>query len=1006
MKKLLLVFISLLISNFSLAHRQHVHQRLSIEGYNLLKKWLGSDIVLLRDHVGTYTDIGNNPWEKGYLTTGAWREDTEDPVYNYSIYHPPTISGFLPNLTEVLGWALGLDGNDGFISSTHFWNADGGDNLKSDLRGDLIGDWPFQFTIENAYQKIKAYQNGYWDLDPKTDYIFKASDGRKARLYNSIGENIRIIQYRDLINLYKTGNVYVNLAAGRYYLQSDQGNTTQFSHLGGWLCLQLNYEMKNKIVFEILGRMCHLLQDVGSPAHSNVDPHGAQGLRHDSFEEYFGDIGWTADMVYNQNPTKINPYVSPNPIHFLMYTTQQQANHFASNGEYMAANCPNNTFGGNPTNPEITYLNSLNVSNYGLPVTMQENIPKEQVENMQNKLFPQIIRATAGLLYWFVIETDLLPFRVPQDYPTLQEALAVTPPGKTIAITSNITLSDNSSIPSGITLLIPSGVSVNLLNGTNRFSIISTGGTIIKESGAIIQNLRARLWAGPTLRGLCGTIQAAVNNAGSTNDIDLENGNFNENVNIYNKYNLTINGNMNYQPFGSLTITSCTAFDGFSFIAKNLSINNCSFLALYDVYAYGTNQSTIGFYLFNCETEVMSYLNSNYSRVGISCSDGTEADIIGSYLINNLAGLESLNGSSVSIHNSSFYGTALDLKVYNFSSIRASSCCFDGGIPSISTSSGSSISHSDDHNCSPSKAASNQLTENKMDNIEGSEFEKLNSAYYSLNKKLAKAFKGKTDFDKEAFCTDYDKVIKDFREYIGKNPEAPSAIVALVATAKSYRRIDDLRGKKDFADMKNFLSGILGKSEYATLKPQAERLMMEYYRLAKDFKKAIETADNLIKNYKEDADYLSGVLYAKGLIEAYDLNQPDIAAKTFSNILQQYPENSLAVLAKNELKILGKEVNEKITSEDEIASNKIELNNYPNPFNPVTTITYSLPVDGKVVIRVYDILGREIKELINEFKTAGKYSVQFDGNKLSSGVYFCRMESGKYLQTKKFILAK
>ena len=67
--------------------------------------------------------------------------------------------------------------------------------------------------------------------------------------------------------------------------------------------------------------------------------------------------------------------------------------------------------------------------------------------------------------------------------------------------------------------------------------------------------------------------------------------------------------------------------------------------------------------------------------------------------------------------------------------------------------------------------------------------------------------------------------------------------------------------------MKNFLSGIIEKSEYAALKPHAERLMLEYYRLTKDFTRAIETADNLIKNYKEDAVYVSGVLYAKGLME-------------------------------------------------------------------------------------------------------------------------------------------
>ena len=315
-----------------------------------------------------------------------------------------------------------------------------------------------------------------------------------------------------------------------------------------------------------------------------------------------------------------------------------------------------------------------------------------------------------------------------------------------------------------------------------------------------------------------------------------------------------------------------------------------------------------------------------------------------------------------------------------------------------------------DKDCSFSKAAFNQIVEGSIDNdnIDVSEFEKINSAYFSLNKKLANAFKEKTSFDKEAFCIDYGKVIKDFREYIEKNPGSSLSKTALVAVAKSYRRIDDLRGKNDFTDMKNFLSGIIEKSEYAALKPQAKRLMLEYYRLTKDFTRAIETADNLIKNYKEDADYVSGVLYTKGLIEAYDLNQPDKAIESYSSILKKYPENNLALLAKNELQILGVEAEEAakknpITDKSDWGFN---TESYPNPFNPTTMISYSLPPDEKVVIKVYDILGKEVAELVNEQKAAGKYSVQFDGSNLTSGIYLYSITAGKYHQTKKIMLVK
>jgi flagellar hook assembly protein FlgD len=80
--------------------------------------------------------------------------------------------------------------------------------------------------------------------------------------------------------------------------------------------------------------------------------------------------------------------------------------------------------------------------------------------------------------------------------------------------------------------------------------------------------------------------------------------------------------------------------------------------------------------------------------------------------------------------------------------------------------------------------------------------------------------------------------------------------------------------------------------------------------------------------------------------------------------------------------------------------------NYPNPFNPTTIINFSVPKTGLVTIKVYDVLGREVRTLINENKPVGNYKVEFNANKLTSGIYFYRMESGSYSQTNKLILLK
>jgi ELWxxDGT repeat protein len=80
--------------------------------------------------------------------------------------------------------------------------------------------------------------------------------------------------------------------------------------------------------------------------------------------------------------------------------------------------------------------------------------------------------------------------------------------------------------------------------------------------------------------------------------------------------------------------------------------------------------------------------------------------------------------------------------------------------------------------------------------------------------------------------------------------------------------------------------------------------------------------------------------------------------------------------------------------------------NYPNPFNPTTTINYSLAKDGHVKLTVYNAIGSKAATIVNEYKPAGNYSVQFNGSNLASGIYLYRLESGNYSTAKKFILLK
>lgn len=111
------------------------------------------------------------------------------------------------------------------------------------------------------------------------------------------------------------------------------------------------------------------------------------------------------------------------------------------------------------------------------------------------------------------------------------------------------------------------------------------------------------------------------------------------------------------------------------------------------------------------------------------------------------------------------------------------------------------------------------------------------------------------------------------------------------------------------------------------------------------------------------------------------------------------PQPSIANNNNNQLNELGKELPEEYS-----------INNYPNPFNPTTTINYQLPEDGFVTIKVFDILGKEVATLVNENKSAGYYRVNFDANSagggLTSGVYIYRIDANGFTQSKKMLLMK
>jgi len=142
-------------------------------------------------------------------------------------------------------------------------------------------------------------------------------------------------------------------------------------------------------------------------------------------------------------------------------------------------------------------------------------------------------------------------------------------------------------------------------------------------------------------------------------------------------------------------------------------------------------------------------------------------------------------------------------------------------------------------------------------------------------------------------------------------------------------------------------------------------------------------------NYFVDNEYL----YAPGAGD-FTLTYK-IRAKDIGN---HYSEFSQGVTTRGEY--LGKDYATLNTTE-------FKLNeNYPNPFNPTTKISWQSPVNGQQTLKVYDVLGREVATLVDEYREAGSYEIEFDATNLSSGMYIYRLQSGSYSDVKKMILSK
>jgi hypothetical protein len=241
-----------------------------------------------------------------------------------------------------------------------------------------------------------------------------------------------------------------------------------------------------------------------------------------------------------------------------------------------------------------------------------------------------------------------------------------------------------------------------------------------------------------------------------------------------------------------------------------------------------------------------------------------------------------------------------------------------------------------------------------------------------------------------------------YKQMVNRNVFFRPVLTALASIANEYNRSDLLNYFEELLNNRTELKAILLK------------LLAVMHLHRGNYDETLNLYDEIIMEYGEGYEGISARLdkffavinYGKNLsmatnllLEIESLNITDeelLIRKEFANYLL----NGTANLNK------GTESENNSINDDGLPREFVLFDNYPNPFNPTTTIKYSLPKAGVVSLKVYDILGIEVATLVNENKPAGSYEVDFDAGQFPSGVYFYKLQTESYIDTKKMILLK
>jgi tetratricopeptide (TPR) repeat protein len=198
--------------------------------------------------------------------------------------------------------------------------------------------------------------------------------------------------------------------------------------------------------------------------------------------------------------------------------------------------------------------------------------------------------------------------------------------------------------------------------------------------------------------------------------------------------------------------------------------------------------------------------------------------------------------------------------------------------------------------------------------------------------------------------------VTKFKEFLNRNRGSKYSTVALSQISAIYGllRLDE--------ELMSYMKGIAIDKELAHLRAEAYNSILTMYFKREENQKAVELSEQLTKEYPNHPLAVEWH-YGQGLMYKYKMNDVVRAEEIFREVVEKYPAHGTAISAREHLGI-----KENAIAKEQALSSSVEreltILNYPNPFNPTTKIKYSIPETGLVVIKVYDMLGKEIETFI------------------------------------------